>query len=772
MKNDKKNTKQTHTPVQNEKKKQTPVTPFVQREQPKILKLIFWILAAAIFVAMPLMSLNSGISGDEFVNYEHAGYVYDYYANGDTTCMHGVKKANGEPTHLEYYGQSFDNLTYCINRWFNCDNPFEVRHVLNSLTGACLILVIGLFLVRSCGYRAGILGLLLMFLSPRLIGHSFNNPKDVPFALGYAFTVYQIMLLVQELPKTSIKRLVFIALGIALANSVRIGGLILIPYLFLFCGCWYFFSNPEKKNWSGGDYWKKACILAGKLLLVSLAGYFISLLYWPFAMKDPIHHPIESLKMMEHFATNLRQIFEGGNIMSTDAPWYYLPKYMLMSIPVAVLVGLAAFFLLIKRLWKRVDPQVLFIAFFSFFFPVFYIIYKHSNVYGGWRHVLFTYPLLVAAAGMGWEGIYDLMKNKISRIIAYVVTGLLLLLPLIHIIKNHPHEYVYYNEFAGCLNKCYGYYETDYYQHSTRAATLWLDKYLKENHKVKEGQKLIIASNDNNAITYYLRHDTDRYYTTRYLRYYERSNKDWDYAIIVNSYICAYQLQQGYWPPQNTIHTITVDGKPICAILERKDKSDFEAYELTQQLNSPDATGEERMSAVQQAIAKYRQYLQNDPNNESAIIGIMGLYQAVGKTDSALWFADRLVQVCPSENFLNSASNVYMNAMQQTRNQELLNRVFDLKRQIITSNPRSAENYYQLAMLYAQIGNPHEGRVIMDKCLEKNGGSFTAHYYSAIYMAQTGNPQGARELIEKSRKKFPAHKEECDNLLQQMEGRR
>ena len=109
--------------------------------------------------------------------------------------------------------------------------------------------------------------------------------------------------------------------------------------------------------------------------------------------------------------------------------------------------------------------------------------------------------------------------------------------------------------------------------------------------------------------------------------------------------------------------------------------------------------------------------------------------------------------------------------MQQTRNQELLNRVFDLKRQIITSNPRSAENYYQLATLYAQIGNPHEGRVIMDKCLEKNGGSFTAHYYSAIYMAQTGNPQGARELIEKSRKKFPAHNEECDNLLQQLQGR-
>ena len=152
--------------------------------------------------------------------------------------------------------------------------------------------------------------------------------------------------------------------------------------------------------------------------------------------------------------------------------------------------------------------------------------------------MLFSYPLLVAAAGMGWEGIYDLMKGRVAKIIAYVITALLLALPLAHIIKNHPHEYVYYNEFAGGLNKCYGFYETDYYQHSTRAATLWLDNYLKTNHKLKEGQKIIVASNDNHSITYYLRKDTNRYYTTRYLRYYERGNKDWDYAIIVNSYIC------------------------------------------------------------------------------------------------------------------------------------------------------------------------------------------------------------------------------------------
>lgn len=742
---------------------------FEQQESPRRLRLAFWILAAAIGVALPLMSLNAGISGDEFVNYEHAGYVYDYYAHGDTACMHGVKKDNGEATHLEYYGQSFDNLTYCINRWFHCDNPFEVRHFLNALNGSLLILVIGLFLVKSCGYRAGILGLLLMFLSPRLIGHSFNNPKDIPFALGYAFTVYQIMLLVKELPKTSFKRLAFIALGIALANSVRIGGLLLIPYLFLFCGSWYFFSNPEKKGWKTGDYWSKACVLAGKLLLVSAAGFFLSLAFWPYALRNPIRHPLESLQMMEHFATNLRQIFEGGNIMSTDAPWYYLPKYMLMSIPVAVLIGLAAFLLLIKRLWKRINPQILFITFFAFFFPVFYIIYKHSNVYGGWRHVLFTYPLLVAAAGMGWEGIYDLLKKPAAKIAAYVVTAVLLLLPLVHIVKNHPHEYVYYNEFAGGLNKCYGYYETDYYQHSTRAATLWLDNYLKTNNKLDPNRKIIIASNDNNALTYYLRKDTGACYQPRYLRYYERSNKDWDYAIIINSYICAYQLQHGYWPPKNTIHTINVDGKPIAAILERRDKSDYEAYLLTQKLNDATVPNEEKVTAVQQAIAKYRTHLQTYPDNESAILGIMNMYQAIGRLDSALYFADRLVQVCPSENFLTTAANVYLDAMQRTNNQQYLNRVFDLKKQIITSNPRSAANYYELAIFYARIGNPYEGEKIMRKCVEKNNASFTAHYYAAMYAAQIGKTQEAVERLEKCGRKFPAHKEECENLLQQLQ---
>ena len=68
----------------------------------KILRIIFWLLAGLFGIALPLMSLDAGISGDEFVNYEHAEYVYNYFTEGDTTCMHGVRKGSINPTYLEY----------------------------------------------------------------------------------------------------------------------------------------------------------------------------------------------------------------------------------------------------------------------------------------------------------------------------------------------------------------------------------------------------------------------------------------------------------------------------------------------------------------------------------------------------------------------------------------------------------------------------------------------------------------------------------------------
>ena len=51
---------------------------------------------------------------------------------------------------------------------------------------------------------------------------------------------------------------------------------------------------------------------------------------------------------MAHFPGTFRQIFEGKVEWSDYMPWYYLPKSMLITIPVIVMAGLALFLVSVK----------------------------------------------------------------------------------------------------------------------------------------------------------------------------------------------------------------------------------------------------------------------------------------------------------------------------------------------------------------------------------------------------------------------------------------
>src|SRR5574344_1538164 len=189
-----------------------------------IYKLLFFSFLGVLLILLPLMSLKSGTTGDESVNYKHAELVYDYYAKGDTACLNTNFNQDGTPTKsrtfLEYYGQSFDNFTYLFNHIFHIEDYYQSRHVLNSLCGWLIFLIIGLLSVKMLGWRGGLITIVLLFLYPRFTGHVFNNPKDIPFALGYVWAIYQIYLLITELPVVKIKRLIYIMLAIAFANSV------------------------------------------------------------------------------------------------------------------------------------------------------------------------------------------------------------------------------------------------------------------------------------------------------------------------------------------------------------------------------------------------------------------------------------------------------------------------------------------------------------------------------------------------------------------------
>ena len=127
----------------------------------------------------------------------------------------------------------------------------------------------------------------------------------------------------------------------------------------------------------------------------------------------------------------------------------------------------------------------------------------------------------------------------------------------------------------------YSIHYTKLYDHTLRAGSEWLIKNRIEKAQLPEGKKIVVATNLSTNTQYYFRHLQDKV-SVRYIRYYERGNSDWDYAVLANSYIDPNELRRGYWPPKNTIKTFDVDGKAVCAVLERKNRYDLEGYQLLQ----------------------------------------------------------------------------------------------------------------------------------------------------------------------------------------------
>ncbi len=681
----------------------------------------FATVAVITFLAMPMMAYHSGNSGDEdYFQYPHALKVYDYYVSlGKDTAYKSYTTSDFQG--MKDYGMSFDTFTVAVNKMLNIDKVFESRHVMNALVGWLAMLFCGLLAYRLANWRAALFTFFLIFFSPRFLGHSFNNPKDIPFAMAYIFTIYYIVRFLQQFPKPTRKVSFYVALGIAMAISVRIGGLLLIAYFAVFAAMYVLFTTKVKSLLSAESIKRiKKLLFYGVGL--SIAGYFMGLIFWPYALEAPLSNPLKSLEVMSNFTVSLRQIYDGISIWSDKVPWFYTIKYILITIPLSVIVGAILYIFLLKK--KNMQSFWAFILLFSFAFPIFYIVYKHSNVYGGWRHAIFTYPTLVVAAGLGFNSLINLFRNKYLKVSVAVLLVLLTLHPVIHTFKNHPYEYVYFNEIAGGVKGAYGKYELDYYVHSLKEASEWIKANAQKDSLVT-GKKIKVGAWITAPVQYYLRKDTAKFEVT-FIRYYEKGNSDWDYAIFVNTGVNPSQLQNGSWPPANTIHTIDVDGKPICAILKRTDKSDMLGAQAMQ------------INDTTNAIRYFNKALKAVPTNETVLLNLADVYTKMQKYDSADITIKRLLKFDPElDNALYSQAVIYF------YKNDTENALLTTKR-ILKNNVKYYMANYIAAYCYMQKNDSFSAIKSLEKLLEQNQGFKPAYQLLSQIYQQQGDTERAQ----------------------------
>lgn len=578
---------------------------------------VFQFLCILPFFLLPLLSLDAGISGDEPVHYEQAENVHKYFAT------HGKDQSSIDTplTFLKYYGQSIDNFSHVVNRLLRLDKPYLTRHIINALAGALTILFAGLLAVEVAGYGAGILAIIFLLLSPVFLGHTYNNLKDIPFALGYLVAIFYLMKFLKRLPEIKTGYLAGLAAGTGFAISVRIGGLVIIPIILAFTSIQAWLRLPRRT----GAARLFVLRLSGLLFITLLAACLAGIVNWPYGLQHPVRHSLESLSQMTHYIVSIRQLFEGELFWSENLPRYYAPKYFLLVTPAVILAGMP----LGWPVLKKIGPVQFSLLLFGAFFPLFWVVLQHSNLYGNIRHLLFIYPFIVVLSASGWLSFYRILKNRIFR---WGLAGLLALGlsgPLLHIIRNHPVEYVYFNRISGGVPKAYNLYETDYYFHSLGPGVKWLEK---EILSKSTPDTLIIASNF--PLEPFFENCRSAVKTV-YTPWFERGRFDWDYGLFVNAYLGPSGLKGKLLDSLSILHRIEVEGCPMCLVVKRKNKLDLQGYQL---FNS---------NEYSQAADILREAVLDDPGNETAWLYLGWSLRKMNRIDESNEAALHLLGIHP-----------------------------------------------------------------------------------------------------------------------------
>ena len=677
-----------------EPKKEIVLTPLIPEA---LSKKIFVGVAAALLLLMVSVSHQYGISGDENFHRMYGHHIVNFYTSlgKDTTAA----TTNGADSLMVFYGGFYDGTATLLSKAMPSVNEWSVRHFWNSVFGFFAMLCAALVAVEIAGWQAGLIALIFMAFSPRFFGESMNNPKDITMAAGYMLTYIFILKFLKQLPRPSLKVTIGLGLSIGVALGIRIGGLLLIPYTFMFYGlamlALYGFGGLLDLSKFKENVWPSFKFV----LLASAIGYFTSLIFWPYGLVSPFKHPLEALSVAEKFPIQIKILFDGKHISSTEVPWNYIPQWLLITTPLFGLIGLVASFALIPYMRKSGKLLMLGFLYFSIVFPLCYVIYKKAVLYDTMRHFFFVYPSIIILSALAFNYFLSTL-SKNARYVTIALIAILVALPGRFMFANHPNEYVYFNELEGGIKGAYGNYETDYYMNSVKQCADWMKEH--ENLKRADGRKNALFTNAVGPVNFYFKEDTNTV-SVGYSSYRTRQEKNADYEIMYCRFVDRDLLLNGAFPPEQAIHTVYADGVPLSCVIRRDDKRAYDAQEL---MGKNDYAG---------ALALLEPYSQKYPKNEVVLSNLGLCYLNVQRFDDAVRVLTQSIAI-NSEN----TSAPYFLGLAYLYKGDFSNAA-NILTNVVKANPY----------------NPQPYRALIE-CLNRLGDKQGASYYSGLYQQLMG----------------------------------
>jgi tetratricopeptide (TPR) repeat protein len=406
-----------------------------------------------------------GITSDETHHIMYGEQIFRWYSSGFED------QAIFQTTNTWLYGGFFDTTAYLFSRIVPLDR-YDANHLFNAFFG--LLGVVAAYRIGAMlgGPFTGFLAALGLVLTPRYYGHAFNNPKDIPFAVCYLWSLYYLIQYYRTFPNLSRSCLIGTGLSIGFALGIRIGGLVLLFYLGIITAIKVYHLRQTAHA--------TLKILLPKLALILTTACITMLICWPYALQNPISGPLDALQSFSQFTQPHTSYFAGRYVLNTALPRAYAPTWLSLTLPEFALIGiLAGLYVLVIK--KRPEHLILL---FTGAFPIFYAVVMNTPLYDGLRHLLFAIPPLVV---FGMIGICHFLQRANTRRIASIIALIFFFGATIEMIRLHPNQYIYFNTLiAGGVKHASENYETDYWENTYKQGIRWAEK----NISPPKGQKI------------------------------------------------------------------------------------------------------------------------------------------------------------------------------------------------------------------------------------------------------------------------------------------
>lgn len=463
--------------------------------------------ALALTAAIVLLTFRRyGVSWDEEVQSQYGQAIYDYYISGFTDRRYD------QIFNLYLYGGMFDGLA----AWINAYTPFDIyatRHLLNASVG-----LIGLWgtwrLGRLIGGEAaGFASLVLLLFTPMYYGHMFNNPKDIPFAAGVVWILYYMAKSLRSFPHVSRSLVLKLGTVLGLTLGVRVGGvMLLIFWIIALEALAMSMIWPDLRRFPEKELLRRAfrldLLLARLIIPAAVISYSVMLLCWPWAQEAPLTNPLKALMQFSNFPNYVEVLLNGVTYPSTELPWYYLPVYFGVQLPLPHILLIVSGAGLLPSIMRNLKPKtnryVLLLLLLTAFAPPFFAIVKKPALYDGVRHFIFTLPPLCVLAALAlrrmaaifWKNIRETCSRRLRIWIGAAAALTLVIIAAFHVRTYallHPYEYIYLNTIAGGVKGAYGRYELDYWGSSFKEAAERLQELVNLEGGVPAGKIIRIA---------------------------------------------------------------------------------------------------------------------------------------------------------------------------------------------------------------------------------------------------------------------------------------